>query len=683
MKEYTSPVATPFVISNALNTPNRLGSTDYFTLSRTYYGGARLDVGTSESDSHDTEEVLLHKLHALEDAQARGSGSLIDSIPNELLALIFECGYFDFGEGQYPDTEFRSLMLQTSRRCRQLTLHTPSLWSVIYLSQSNVADELDHLAFYLERSAQYPLDIRLSCFWNDDLTDPVMRQLVPHSKRWRRLSIIAMNTHILSYLKNTPVPILDNLDISFFSHERRTSLLPSVFSGEVPRLTHLCVRNIDLDTLNLPLNGLKTLEIRGYGTWPTLARLTEMLSGSSTLERFILHVKPGQVTQQLSAEDDRSQTHIILPALRSFEVYSSEWLSPAIVSLIRVFVCPNLESLVLREGVGSASETARTILSYTRAAHMHKDVRLYHPSSMGESLFTGFPNRLYVQSASVALASRVMSAATLTSLELRKPYLPGFNATKAAFSSLKNLKHLFFLNVAPNGLMSQLLDTDGTDHLNPGQVDAIKESICIPSLETLVLEIDRAGNRALLSPYDYTAQFVNIFSLPFLRSLVLKNLDAYSWITIAKAFTERASQYTQLTSLKLINMTDILPVDHVVYNDIMRSFPHLRRLLLDSVGSNAFIHQLLPRVAPALTTESGEILPSPSPSLPWPDLEALSMCGDSNVSKPLLHRAIAAREEMGRPLKVLYLDDNFAKNEDSWNWLNERVQVRKAEPGFL
>uniref|UniRef100_A0A8H7XRC6 CP-type G domain-containing protein n=1 Tax=Psilocybe cubensis TaxID=181762 RepID=A0A8H7XRC6_PSICU len=678
MKDNTTAIRTPLVISNALNTPNRLGNDDYFAISRSL-GSSKRHVGTFDESGHD--EVLLNKLHALEDEQARRRCP-IDSIPNELLALIFEFGYLDFEEWRHSDPEFRETMMQTSRRFRQLTLHTPSLWSVISLSLSNVAEEVGRLPFYLERSAQYPLDIRLSSFWEQDMTDIVMPLLVAHSKRWKRLSIIATDSYIFSYLNDIPAPILDNLDISYFAHERRISLPQSVFGGEFPKVTYLCLRNIDLNTLKLPLHALKTLEIRGYGTWPNLERFTEMLgNGASTLQRLILHVKPGQIANQLLPEGSRTHSNIVLPALRKLEIYSSEWLSSAIVSLSRIFVCPNLESFVLREGVGSASETARTIVSYTRSPHRHKDLRLYQPNpSSWEPLFTGFPDRLYVQAASMEHACMILSSPStmLTSLELRKPFLLRADLTRSTFSQLKALKHLFFLDTAPNHAMLQLLDGYQDAEVADEVIQSSRGSISIPTLETFVLEIDTHTNRQeLLSGYkDVTANFVDMFTLPSIRTLVLKNLEARQWINIARSFGLHAEEYTKLTSLKVMNMTDVLAVNanDVLYNDNTRSFPHLRRLLLDTVGSNAFMHQLLPKANPE---SPGSFV------LPWPDMEVISVYGDANVSKPMLHRIISTREEQGRPLKMLYLDDRFSTNKDSWNWLNEHTHVLKSKPGFL
>ncbi|KDR73040.1 hypothetical protein GALMADRAFT_252455 [Galerina marginata CBS 339.88] len=667
MGDFLTPrVVSPFANTSVLNTPNGLGSNDYFASSHhtSTVGTGFQAFGESAVDGRN---ILFPKLESTEVSRV---GSLLDLIPNELLSLVLESGYFDYSEGPTPDTEFRTLSMQISRRFRQQTVHTPSLWSVIYLSQGNAAEEIDQLPLYLERSKEYPLDIQFSCFWNSQLTDPILDLLVPHSKRWRRLSIVTSSSYILSFLHRVNVPILENLDISFYSHERRISLPPNVFGGQTPRLSRLCLRNINLENLDISFRDLETLEIRGYGTWPTFSQFNDMLGGCTSLQRLILHVKPGHVTQQLYANEHHIE-QVLLPNLRALEVYSSEWLTSSIVSLIQIFQCPKLESLTLREGVGSASQTARTIMNYTAIPHLPKNTRLSYPQD--EPLCTGFPNRLFVQSANVNLATQALSASTLVSLELRKVFLPDYSTMKTMFSTLKNLKHLFFLDIYPNDALRQMLDNvDGS--IQEGLVLEMESTVAIPSLETLMLDFHHP-----VSPVptpEYSAEFLRVFLLPSLRSLIFKNLQAFQWKNLTDTLARNSSQYPSLSSLKLIDMTDIVPADptNSHYANIVEAFPYLRRLSLDSVGSNAFVHHLLPD-----DSSNADI-----PSLPWPAFEVLSICNDLNASKPLLHRVISTRRSMGRPLKMLCLDNHFSTNAESWNWIREHVEsVVQAEAGFL
>ncbi|KAF9545041.1 hypothetical protein CPC08DRAFT_397164 [Agrocybe pediades] len=690
MKDCYSPAGTPLVLSNALNTPSGTDANHYFASSHQLLrvqdgAGSRASSSSSGSRKEDSNEALSKKLRSL---QVGRYTSLIDSIPNELLSLIVELGFFDFAdaEGFSPDVDFRSTALQISQRFRQVALCTPTIWSVYHVSQGNIRSQLRHeLPANLPRSKEYPLDIRLSCFWDACYTEGLMKLLVPYSKRWRRLSIVTMNANVFEFLQHVPVPLLEELDISFYSHERRTSLPLNIFDdGRTPRLSSLCLRNVNLTDLPFALRNLTTLEIRGYGTWPEFEQFSEMLSGSTSLEKLVLHVKPGHVVHQqlfpVLADSSSNNHHhakgqIILPELRVFEVYTSEWLSSGIVSLINVFSCPKLESLVLREGVGSASETARTIMSYTAQPHLHRNpAQLPYP--VLEPVCNGFPNRLFVQSASLSLACRSFPASLLTSLELRRVMLPSHMSMKQAFSSLKNLKHLYFFDVSPNEGILQMLDNVEPVYFQEKMVQGMESTIPIPSLETLMLGFRHCAVAVDPLGKDYSAAFIRTFSLPALRSLVLKDLTLSQWKSIADVFEAHAEEYPQLTSLKLIDVNDILPTntDHPSYCSLTRSFPYLRRLSLDGVTCNQVLRELLSASSSSFT------IPTPPDRddaadvvFACPHLEVLSICNDSNVSKPLLHRLVSSRMDAGRPLRRLYLDEHFSKNGDSWDWLKEKI----------
>jgi len=90
-------------------------------------------------------------------------------------------------------------------------------------------------------------------------------------------------------------------------------------------LSSVYLRNIDSDGLDFAFQGLSTLEIRDYGTWPTFFKLKEMLDKSS-LQRLALHVKPKIVMQQIftGVPESIRDLQILLPELRTIEVYTSE-----------------------------------------------------------------------------------------------------------------------------------------------------------------------------------------------------------------------------------------------------------------------------------------------------------------------------------------------------------------------
>ncbi|KAF8954839.1 hypothetical protein BDZ97DRAFT_2081302 [Flammula alnicola] len=653
MKVNFTPMATPLCLTNSLNTPSSQGADHYFAA---YHNrAAALDDVFRETQIEDVSlsgDVDSPKV------------PLMDLLPNEILSLILEFSYFGFNGECAPNFAFRTLASQISRRFQQLVLHTPSLWSTIQLSQDNVSDEIVELLL------------------GESTTDELMDKLVPHIKRWRRFSITTANAYILSFLRHNPAPVLEYLNISFYSHRHRTSLPPSIFTGHLPRLSYLCLRNVNIDNLDFSLRELKTLEIRGYGVWPTYSRLNEMLGGSSRLEHFILHVKSSHVWQEIFPHqpDPNEDRPIVLPELRTLEVYTSEWLTINLTSLIRLFACPKLESLVLRES-NTWGVPSLTIMSYATEATPLEDIHISSPSGLSKSrpLRERFAHRLFLRSANLCLGCQAMEAVRVTTLELNRVLWPAHAKMKTMFASMKNLKNLFILDLYPNEELIRILGyRDISETFNPCVLSDLESFIEIPSLETLMIAFNQAVPTSQIMSADDGVAFVRIFSLPSLRSLHLKTFNLERWKSLVDTFTRHTSEYPALTSLTLTDMTDLIPTDPH-YTNLAFAFPRLRQLSLDGVPSNALVRQLLhtPKKNQYDDLEASfiDVDTQATPALPLPDLEVLSICNDANVSKPLLHRAISMREDMGRPLAKLCLDKYFLSNLESWNWIKEHVEV--------
>src|SRR6266540_2512353 len=248
----------------------------------------------TSGENNAAEEILFARLDDVVVHYTVDIPSLFDLVPDEILSLILEHGYLDSGIAP-PNSAFRSVAANISRRFLAVTLRTPSLWSVIHLSPTNIFDEVEILPISIARSMVYPLDIHLTCFWASDLTDQVLEILGPQGIRWRQLSITIMNDYILKLLQYLPVQNLNTLSITYYSHDRHIALPPQLFANDLPKLVHLILKNIDLDGIHFSLKSLERLEIRGYGTWPSFAHLDEMIGHSSRLRHLLLHVKPSLV----------------------------------------------------------------------------------------------------------------------------------------------------------------------------------------------------------------------------------------------------------------------------------------------------------------------------------------------------------------------------------------------------
>ena len=502
-----------------------------------------------------------------------------------------------------------------------------------------------------------------------------MEELRPHSVRWQRLSIVAMNDHILSFLQHISAPRLENLHISYYSHQQRTALPPAVFQNHLPMLSSIYLQNIDSEGLDFAFQGLSTLEIRGYGTWPTFPKLKEMLDRSS-LQRLVLHVKPKNVMAQIFTGMPESirDLQILLPELRTFEVYTSEWLTSGISALVRLFSCPKLEDLFVRESTGSLVEVpGRTILHYSQVP-----LATVSPFEVGSTRPSPLPTtlsyRLFLRSANLRFASHAISTATISTLELHKIYWPRYDITRDIFTSLNHLRHLLIYEKCPTEALFKIFGSRDQTPQDPSLAPHFK----IASLETFVVEFSRTAS----TPRNDgdAIRFIRLFSLPSLSALHLKTLHLSQWKNVAETFRQHTAEYPALVSLTLTNIPDIIPTNpqDPFYTNIVDAFPHLSQLSLDGVSSNAFIQQLLPSPSPdpAASASSlhmdSDILPTVTP---LPNLRTLSIRNDANVSKPLLHRTIMARKNMGVPLSTLDVDSHFGGNVESLEWIREHVRV--------
>ncbi|KAJ3507410.1 hypothetical protein NLJ89_g6318 [Agrocybe chaxingu] len=638
MKTFFTPIHTPHTLSTGLNTPSALGPSQ-----------------PNDIQDHllpqilDSQDLLDAKLALLESPR---SGSPIDTVPNEILSLILEKGYFDSARG-LPDSSFRTLTSHISRRFRDLTFYTPSLWSVIQLSPSNVFEEVEILPLHLGRSKDHLLDIQLSCFWASDLTESVMDLLVPHSQRWRQLAITTVNDYIFSFIEHIPAPFLRYLTVSHYANSQHIALPSSIFNNDLPRLEYLCLRNVDINNIKFSLQNLKTLGIRGYGTWPSFEKLNDMLGGSTALQRLILHVKPADVLRQVQVGQSGS---LLLPGLDTIEIYTSEWLTEDQAALIRLFACPKLHSLVVRESVSSPTEAAHTIMSYNAFGSGSNTF----PPSLGPLLSVRAANVAFA-----CLATPIPSNIT-NFWSSRKVVWPKLPQLRQAFGLLSSLERLVVSGLNARGALLSIMDGELLEEIEAHMGEA-ESGVTLPSLQSLILAVDHPACLSSTSwQRECLGRFLRLFSFPSLASLHFQGITLPQWRLVVQTFGgARAEEYPKLMMLALSDMTDIVPTDprDSACVDLSGAFPHLQHLKLARVGSNGFIWHLLPKDS----SHKGH----------WPDLRTLSISGDVNASRPLLHRVINARESSDRPLEKLFLDAHFFSNGDSVEWMRDRVEVSR------
>ena len=641
------------------------------------YSGETPSVSTTaeclptSGDKNTAEEILFKRLDEVVVHRTADIPCPFDLVPNEILSLILEHGYLDSRIAP-PNSAFRAVAANISRRFRAVTLRTPSLWSLIYLTPTNIFDEVDFLPTSIARSMTHPLYIHLTCFWAPDLTDQIMEILGSQSIRWTHFSITIMNDYILKMLQHIPGPNLNALSITHYSHDRHIALPPQFFANDLPKLVHLILRNIDLDSIHFSLKGLEKLEIRGHGTWPSLAHLNKMIGQSSRLRHLILHIKPSVVLAQVwGSLSTLIRGRIHLPELSHMIVYTSEWLSEDIANLIQLFACPKLRALVVREGVASPSQRSNVVMGYMTLCKRSGDPTMVDPSiglwdddrdHPGEEGSTLQPT-LWVKAANIYHACNSLAhsgASTIRTLVLSKVIFPSLAHLRDVFTCLKSLEHLSVLDLIPTEVLSQLMAKDVCNLSEVDWEETPGGAVHIPKLKTLTVALNPSP------PNDYFAglfgdglrELLLLFDLPFLTSLGMKHLTHTGWRGVVEAFCQRERRYPYLTSLKLDTMFDALPPDQCAVGFVSPApaFPRLEMLCLKAVSSNAFLSMML-----------GEAV--------FPYLTSLAISDDPCTSKPLLHRVIAARAASSCPLKKLYLDTSFTKNADSLEWMKERVEV--------
>ncbi|TFK31154.1 hypothetical protein BDQ12DRAFT_694495 [Crucibulum laeve] len=629
MKDGITPVVTPFSLSHSAATPDAQSGR------RSHYFDQRHTDGPVLHNGLETSPAFA--LNSLLDAsflKAKHVQSPLDLIPNEILSLILEHGYFEHDSG---DDTFRLVMSQTSRRWREAVIHTPSLWSIYHISQGNIDRMLDLLPLHLHRSKDYPLDVQLNAFWDADLTEAVMEHFLSHSQRWRSLSLTTPNPRVLSHIQEASTPILESLKISQFSSDKNSTIRTPIFcGGALPKLSHLSLRNINFHQLGLPFKQLTSLEIRGYGRWPNYDDLNEILGGSESLRRLTVHIKPAEVLRDVDIQD---RPPIRLPALQTFEVYTSEWLTDNISAFIQLFSCPALQTLTVHDSLGCTGPNA------------NQDIVRFCDAPTAPTLRnTASLPSLSIWASSIHTAWQVLSPSTrLSKLELRDIFWPPQLKLAEVFAGMRWLETLVIQSFNPTCALREWFEGEEVD---------TPTLITIPSLRTLDITIT-------LDHYakadEDAARFLRLFALPALQSLALRNLNAKEWEHIVSAFSANAHEYPALSSLALADVTDVLsnqpsPVE---------AFPRLQQLSLSNVGSNEFTRHLL---CEETSSENG-----PMPVWPW--LNTLKICGDANASKPLLHRAITARKNAGHPISKLVVDKFFQTNPESWEWLKENIDL--------
>ncbi|KAF5393456.1 hypothetical protein D9757_000610 [Collybiopsis confluens] len=237
--------------------------------------------------------------------------------------------------------------------------------------------------------------------------------------------------------------------------------------------------------------------------------------------------------------------------------------------------------------------------------------------------------------------------------------------------------HVDFQNLFANspGLLNLKLhfDTHAFARLDRNNGGMMRPLIKVPCLRTLELRFIYHDS----SSTHNVIPLLQLFSLPALEELTLKDFGTAEWCRSLVYFRCYAKYFPKLTRLVLDRVRSIIYVD----SSLIRAFPNLSRLHLIDVYSNAFCRLL----CTARTQDLGSNgPPSSSPShqvAVWPLLEELIIERDPEGKIELVADVVRARKQMGRPLSSVRIDRPFVDKAERENkheiisWLKETTEV--------
>ncbi|KIM74879.1 hypothetical protein PILCRDRAFT_800361 [Piloderma croceum F 1598] len=280
----------------------------------------------------------------------RSSHRQTHALPNEILAAIFEAGSFE----EWSRQKTFSVTVSHSRRWRNIALHTPAVWSTIFMK---MAPGLRQIDAYLERSRACSLDIRMSVsyveWFSRDFKEEreLFARVLVHADRWAWLTVTMPDNRQLSSLigplRNVQFPRLESISIRSTHNYGDEGMDLAIFECGTPVLSSLCVSGVAMPQC-LPLAiALTSLDL-GWMPHPlSHDNFRQMVLASPLLRNLSLYGE---------AVDFSSHRTIEIPSLRSLRIrgFSGEvgHFACRVSGPVKSLRMPVLRSLVLVEAWG-------------------------------------------------------------------------------------------------------------------------------------------------------------------------------------------------------------------------------------------------------------------------------------------------------------------------------------------
>lgn len=298
-------------------------------------------------------------------ASLRNEGAPISSLPDEVLAIIFEIGQqIPRGYSNYKVWQpFELAITHVTRHWRFLALGTPQLWTKVMRSQFQ--QRFNSISAYLRRSEPLPFDLDIHIGGSSELDseedsnensiaeqemediDPFFHLIKPHLERCKHLFIDSEEhsegVAFLRLLSSVRASSLRSMDVSFGDGLRGDPL--RVFQGGAPKLAHLELTGISFGSCRLPTTSLTVLRLDRL-SWPRRLGEFETLGTALSAMHLLSHLKI-----EASGAEDCWPAHITitLPALRSLVYLAKRSSALHTSALLLALDVPMLEEVSLEE----------------------------------------------------------------------------------------------------------------------------------------------------------------------------------------------------------------------------------------------------------------------------------------------------------------------------------------------
>lgn len=315
-------------------------------------------------------------------------------LPNELLVLILTTSHQLTSRARYP---FTVLASHVSSRWRQVVLATPFLWNDIDLEIRPLGHirgrTLQRLSAHLTRSDPCHLDISLS-FGVTEVIAPYLELISAHSKRWRRLSIVARSDRVNDinmFLRPATTPALEHLSLHVGTPQdgllsprvAYRHVCPQILLAGAPSLSFVRLAGLALGNMHPASNVISTLHLDGWTRhYMTHDQFKTVFEGLPSLVNLSIN----QLCMHHPRDPLAITAPIRLPLLRSLRIRGPSVPPDRLLSLLRL---PALESLSLLNMEIFDSDTIPTVQILSLDSCSFGEVEI-------SNLFAAFPAMVHL-----------------------------------------------------------------------------------------------------------------------------------------------------------------------------------------------------------------------------------------------------------------------------------------------